>query len=206
MFGKKKKKKKDKKTKYARDHSIGQEIHGMIDKRAKGQTPLGIGAGPALLPSLAPAKGAGKFKMKGGKKETKVRKGDYPGMVSAMFKGLPQMKAGAKSKLMGMTARDFGQDRDAWERFYEENSHLEIADWQKSGLAQEGINIEGKEGRELILTLIQALPHAKLHVREAAYAMLKEKPGPVVPFQPNGSPEAIDKFYRKWYEWFEKSK
>lgn len=198
LFGKKKKK--GKTPKYVKDHTIGKEIHGMIDKQARGVGAFGLGQGP----SLKPAKGAGKFKMKGKKKEIKVRKGDYPGMVSALFKGLPQMKASAKRKLMGMTGRDFGDDRAAWEKFYEDNSHLEMSDWQKSGLAEAGIDIAGKEGRELTRALIQALPHEKWHVREAAYALLKDTVGPVVPFTPDGSPEIIDKFYRQWFDWFEK--
>ncbi len=195
-FGKKKKKGMGIGSKYAREHSVGDEIIKPVNLTH------GIGVtsgGPGIR--YAPK---GKF-MKGRRnEEIKAKKGDFSSLVSARFKGFGEMKAGAYGKLMAMTARDFGDDRAAWEDFYAQNKHLEINDWRKSGLAEAGYAIEGLEDRDLIRQLIETLVDEKRHVREGGYAMLKELAGPAAPYMPNGSVKMISNGYSKWVEWFEK--
>lgn len=183
--------------KYVKDNSIEKEMHSLIEQQVKGRGVAGLsGIGMVKAPK-------GSFSKKKHRIAPAPKKKDFPNLISARCKGFGEMKSRAAKNLISMTARDFGEDREAWQSFWEENRHLEIKDWRISGLREKGLEIEGLEGRELIGLMIDNLIHDDGIVRESVYAILREKVGSLFPYDPRGSEKVRIKGYACWKDWFD---
>ncbi len=135
--------------------------------------------------------------------EIPPKKVDFSTLLSAYINGTDDMKASAHSRLLALTARDYGEDRAAWQNWYVGNRDRTLFEWRASGLMEAGVDIRLLDSSDLVSVLIANLMHSSRAVREAAYAMLKEIVGPVKPFLPNGSSKVRRQFYRQWYIWWE---
>jgi hypothetical protein len=133
-----------------------------------------------------------------------LKKGEMPLIITAYFKGPAATRPSAKARLLGLTARDLGEDREAWVKFYEENRGSDIRGWRVSGMKEAGVDVEGLDGLALVRALIEALRHEKRPIREAAFMWLRETAGQQLPFVPDGTRELIEIYYKQWLVWVEK--
>ena len=126
--------------------------------------------------------------------------------VPMFIRELGLAKEGRRSvvlkELLSLTGREFGADRAAWKRWYEDNRGRSRAEWCADVLEENNARVYGERLANVIPACIRALQHASPGVRAAAYYMLRRVTGRTMTFAVRASEETRTGQVRNWAEWW----